>query len=347
MNYYSAKKRRGLRVGLIVVVVVILVGLVAAVAVVRTTYNRNTQPYSNSSEEVLFTVRSGATAHDIAVDLYDQKLIRAAWAFEWYIRRHNLRDDLQAGSYYLRPNQSVQEIASVITSGKVATDLVTILPAQRLDQIEDSLVKSGFSQAQVRAALEPAQYANHPALVDKPAQATLEGYLYPDSFQRTAETTPEDIIGLSLDVMHEHLTPEIRAGFVEQGLTVHEGITLASIVEKETGNADERPTVAQVFLKRLAIDMQLGSDVTSFYGAEVAGQEPTVAYDSPYNTRIYDGLPPGPISNVSKSSLQAVAYPSKTDYLFFVAGDDGVTHFSNTLAEHEAATAQYCTTLCQ
>jgi len=92
--------------------------------------------------------------------------------------------------------------------------------------------------------------------------------------------------------------------------------------------------------------MSLGSDVTARYGSILAGREPSLTYDSPYNTLLHKGLPPTPISNVSASSLNAVAYPANTDWLFFVAGDDGVTHFSKTLDEHEALAKQYCHKLC-
>lgn len=345
MNY-SARRRRGFRIGLVITSVVLILGLGIAAFAVRNAYNQNIQPFSSSQKEQLFTVQAGETAHDIAVALQDQQLIRASWAFEWYVRSHNLREQLQAGSFYVRPSQSVAEIVGIITGGKVATDLVTILPAQRLDQIQAALIKSGYGTSEVTAALDPARYANHPALVDKPAGATLEGYLYPESFQRTAETKLDDIVRLSLDAMQQHLTPDIRAAFVKNGLTVHQGVILASIVEEETGTPEDRPMVAQVLLKRLSIGMELGSDPTAHYGAILAGQKPSVNYDSPYNTRMHAGIPPGPISNVSDSSLRAVAYPSSTDYLFFVAGDDGVTHFTKTLQAHQAATAQYCTKLC-
>ncbi len=146
--------------------------------------------------------------------------------------------------------------------------------------------------------------------------------------------------------MQERLNPDIRAAFTKRGLTVHQGVILASITEQEVSNASDRPVVAQVFLKRMQDGMQLGSDVTAFYGAIIAGKEPTVFYDSPYNTRIHNGLPPGPISNVSASSLQAIANPAGTNYVYFVAGDDGKTYFSNTLAEHEALTKEHCKKLC-
>ncbi|HSX23719.1 MAG TPA: endolytic transglycosylase MltG, partial [Candidatus Saccharimonadales bacterium] len=290
----------------------------------------------------------GATVQTIGKQLQDQGLVRTAWAFEWYVRNHDARDRLQAGTYSLRPNQGVVEIVNILTHGKVATDKVTILPGQRLDQVREALINNaGFSAAGVDAALNSNLYSDSPALSDKPSGANLEGYLYPETFQKTADTKPEVIIRASLDQMQKHLTPEIRAAIVKQGLTVHEGVILASIIEQEVSNPKDKPVVAQIFLRRLKEGMQLGSDVTAFYGAIKAGQTPSVTYDSPYNTRLHPGLPPGPISNVSASSLAAVAQPASTDYLYFVAGDDGVTYFSHTLQEHQALTAQHCKKLCE
>lgn len=118
-------------------------------------------------------------------------------------------------------------------------------------------------------------------------------------------------------------------------------------MEREVPAGGERAQVAQVFLKRLNMGMKLESDATASYGAILAGQEPSLTYNSPYNTYAHPGLPPGPISNVSETSLAAVAHPATTDWLYFVSGDDGVTYFSKTLAEHEALTAQHCKKLCQ
>ncbi|MCA9330963.1 endolytic transglycosylase MltG [Candidatus Saccharibacteria bacterium] len=310
-------------------------------------YKQNLKPLSASQKQVQVTIPVGTTVAEIAQTLEEKGVIRAGWAFQWYVRTNGLRDRLQAGTYSLRPNQSVQEVTDVLTNGKIETDLVTILPGQRLDQIRTSLItNAGFSEADVDAALKPSNYIDHPALVDKPVTASLEGYLYPESYQKTADTTPEEIITAALDQMQKHLTPEVRAAFTKQGLTVHEGVILASIVEQEVSKESDRPIVAQVFLTRRKVGMNLGSDVTAFYGAIQAGVEPSVLYDSPYNTRIHLGLPPGPISNVSESSLDAVAHPANTDYLYFVAGDDGNTYFSKTNEEHEALTEKYCKQLC-
>lgn len=331
---------------LLILGIIFILALITSAVIIRRVYNENLKPVSNSSVEQLLTVASGATTHDIAITLKKDGLIRETWAFEWYVRTNNLRDSLKAGTYSITPSQSVNDIVALLVKGKVATNLVTILPAQRIDQVRKSLIAAGFSAIDVDAALSPAQYSDEPALSDKPAGASLEGYLYPDSFEKTAETKPETVIRQSLKEMQQHLTTEVRAGFVKQGLTVHQGVILASIVEKEVSRAQDRPTVAQVFLTRYRDGMQLGSDVTAFYGAIKAGADPDVGYDSPYNTRMHSGLPPGPISNVSDSSLKAVAFPSSTDYVYFVAGDDGTTYFSHTLAEHEAATQKYCKKLC-
>jgi len=159
--------------------------------------------------------------------------------------------------------------------------------------------------------------------------------------------------------MAKILTPDVRSSLAAQGLSVYQGIILASIVEQEIPSAplapkDDRRKAAQVFLKRIRTGMQLGSDVTAKYGAINDGRKDLVnnnsfaylTYDSPYNTRLHDGFPPGPIGNVTADGLDAVAHPAGTDYLYFVAGDDHVTYFSNTLEEHQALTAQHCKKLC-
>lgn len=278
--------------------------------------------------------------------LEEKQVIRESWAFEWYVRNSLYRDDLKAGTYAFRPSQGVVEIVGVLAQGEVATDLVTILPGQRIDQVESTLINSGFTPEDVRAALEPKQYRAHPALVDKPDGASLEGYLYPESFQKTAATEPKDIITASLDEMHARLTPALRKQITRQGLTIHEGVILASIVEREVSNLQDRPIVARVFLNRLKTGMKLESDATASYGAILAGVEPSLTFSSPYNTYENKGLPPGPISNADETALAAVARPAKSDYLFFVSGDDGKTYFSNTLEEHEKAVEAHCKRLC-
>ena len=132
-----------------------------------------------------------------------------------------------------------------------------------------------------------------------------------------------------------------------QGLSLRDGIILASIVQKEVSDVAVQPAVAQVFLKRLRENISLGSDVTFLYIAKKEGREPSIYDPSPYNTRQHKGLPPGPIANFNLAALEAVASPAAGDYLYFVAGDDGATHFARTEAEHKANIAAYCKKLCK
>jgi UPF0755 protein len=345
---YSAKPRRHRwprRLTIILLVGLLIIG--GATVAMRRVYNQKLQPVSNNQTTQLVTVGEGSTVDAIGQQLEKDGLIQSAWAFKLYVSTKQLRSNLQAGTYALSPSLSVSDIVTKLTSGKIATDNITILPGQRLDQIKASLINSGFKPEDVEAALKASTYVSNPALVDKPAEASLEGYIFPDSFQKNSGTNATLIVEKSLAEMQAALTPDIRAAFAKQGLSTYQGIVLASIVEKEVSKPVDRQQVAQVFLSRLRQDMMLGSDVTAFYGSILDGKEPSVNYDSPYNTRKHKGLPPTPISNVSLGSLKAVAYPANTDWLFFVSGDDGTTHFSKTLEEHDALSKQYCHKLCE
>lgn len=346
MTYKARPYKRRWPRRLLMIAIVGITLIVTITLVVRHVYTDGLKPVSTSQKTQLITIKQGTSVTDIADLLKKEGLIRSSWAFKLYVSSKDVRDELQAGTYGLEPSQSVSEIVAQLTHGKVATNLVTILPGQRIDQIRNTLINDGFTTAEVDKALDPAQYADNPALVDKPAGASLEGYLYPDSFQKTANTSAQSIINRSLSEMNSKLTPDLRSAFAVQGLSAYQGLTMASIVEQEVSKPADRAQAAQVFLKRLHTDMLLGSDVTAYYGAIKDGQKPTTSYDTPYNTLLHKGLPPTPISNVSNSSLQAVAHPADTDWLYFVTGDDGVTHFSHTLEEHEALTQQYCHKLC-
>jgi UPF0755 protein len=356
-KYLFRKKTNGRRWRKIVIVLAAML-LLAGVGValgVRHVYTNNLRAVDTAApKDVVIAIPSGSSLDEIALILKNGKVIRADWAFKQYVRSKELGDEMKAGTYRLSTKQDVPAIVDDLVKGRVAVDLFTILPGQRLDQIRKAFLDGGFAAEAVDKALDPANYPGHPALVDKPASASLEGYLYPDSFQKTAETPPETIIAASLEEMNSYLTAEVRTAYAAKGLSTFQAITMASIVEREVSNGDDRPKVAQVFLRRLSIGMMLGSDVTACYGAIVSGVMKNgdncnnfVLHDSAYNTRVRTGLPPGPISNVTKSSLQAVANPATTDFLYFVAGDDGVTYFSKTIQEHEALTAQHCKKLCQ
>ena len=328
--------------------VAVLVVVIIGTTLTWQYYNHNLRPVSASTKTQYITITSGSSVNQIADQLAQAKLIRSSQAFEWYVSSRNDRDKLQAGTYKLAPNESVPQIVKSLVTGDVAKDLVTIVPGYRIDQVRTAFIKSGFSPSAVDAALQASQYrSGYPALSDNPSSASLEGFLFPDSYQKTATTDPRQIIEEALTEMDQHLTPDIRNSFTNEGLTTYQGVTLASIVEQEVSKPADRAQAAQVFLKRLHMGMNLGSDVTAYYGSILNGVAPSTSYDTPYNTLLHSGLPPGPISSVSDSSLQAVGHPANTDWLYFVTGDDGTTHFSTNLQDHQALTQEYCHKLCQ
>lgn len=343
------KRRRRLPARLILLVAALLVLLAASVVVVRHEYYQNLKALSGNPKAQIITIPSGSSVKQIAAILHDQRVIRSAWSFEWYIHSKELTDKLQAGTYALAPNESVPTIAGIITKGRVSTQLVTIIPGRRIDQVRADLINDGFSPSSVDQALNPSQYADLPALAFKPANVnSLEGLLWPDSWYKDAATGPDHVIRQSLTAMGQKLTPDLQAAFASEGLSPYQGLTLASIIEQEVSRSEDRPQVAQVFLTRLhtqATQGLLGSDVTAKYAKLMEGLNPGQDF-SAYDTTTHPGLPPGPISTVSESSLQALAHPASTNWLYFVTGDDGTTYFSTTLQQHEQNVQQYCHQLC-
>ncbi len=332
---------------LLIALAVIILVLGGGVISLRTWYVHNLRPVSSLTTSKYFTVTPGASLHQIAIKLKSAGLVRNARVFETYVRSNELHDKLQAGTYSLGPSMGVEQIVKKMVGGDVAKNLLTILPQKRLDEVKQAFAAAGYSAGQIDQAFDPASYRGHPVLASLPAGASLEGYLYPDSFEKQADTPAIDIVRESLDEMQKYLTQDVINGFGTHSLNVYQGITLASIVAQETDDPTYQPTAAQVFLSRLAGNMALGSDVTAFYASAIAGvKPPNLAIDSPYNTHLYPGLPPGPISNMTKDALNAVAHPATTDYLYFVAGDDGKMHFAHTQAEHEDNIRKYCVKKC-
>jgi UPF0755 protein len=329
------------------IIIGVIVAIVIACVALSGWYAVQLRPVGSSQQTELFVVKKGSTLSQIATELEESKLIRNASAFETYVKLKSIGGDFQAGTYALSPSQSVDSIATTLTKGKVTSVLVTILPGKRIDQIRAELINSGFTPEDVDSALDPDQYSNLPVMALKPSNVmTLEGLLWPDSFQKDQTTKASDIIKQSLVAMGERLTPAVQEQLKARGLTPYQGLVLASIVEQEVSKPSDQTQVAQVFYSRLKQGMTLGSDVTATYGAVSAGLKPTLDYDSPYNTRMHPGLPPTPISTINEGSLNAVISPAKTSWLYFVAGDNGTTYFSKTLKEHEAYTAKYCQELC-
>ena len=299
---------------------------------------------SNKQELVKVTIEPASTPSMIGQLLKEKGVIRSEEAFAIYTRISDTQNSLQAGAYRLSPSETTPEIVKHLTSGNVDSFDITFLPGSTLAQNREVLVKAGFSESEVDAGLS-ATY-DSPLFEGKPAGADLEGYIYGETYKFGSDATVKDILAHTFEIYNTFIVEnDIVAKLKAQNLTLYQGITLASIVQRESIGGDE-PQIASVFYNRLANGTELGSDVTYQYIADKTGVERDVNLDSPYNTRRYAGLPPGPIAAPGKNALLAVATPAQTNYLFFLSGDDDVTYFATTLSEHEANIQAHCQKKC-
>lgn len=294
---------------------------------------------------VRFVIEPGQTPSEIADLLADKRLIRSSLAFRVHAKLSGSENVLQAASYSISPSETTPAIVAHLASGKTDEFNVTFLPGATLAENRRVLIESGYTEQEVDAALGK-QYSR-PLFAGKPASANLEGYIYGETYRFSTSASVEDILNRTFDEYEKALaSSNIAAGFTQQGLTLYQGIIMASIVQREVPGAADQRQVAQVFLTRYKQGMQLGSDITAYYGADLTGQKRAVTVDTPYNTRIHTGLPPGPIATPGLSALKAVADPAPGDYLYFLSGDDDVTYFARTGAEHDQNIALHCKVKC-
>lgn len=339
----NIKKRRRLWLWIPVGLLIFLAAVAAGAFI---WYRLSLHPVNSSdTSKVRVTINEGTAPASIEQTLKSDHLIRSTLAFEIYTRLTDTRSKLQAGVYSFSPSDSLPSIVDKLVGGKVDQFEITFLPGATVAQDKAALVASGYSQAEVDAAFNK-QY-DHPLFATKPASADLEGYVYGETYKFDSDATVEQILTKTFDEFYATITADnLVEGFQKQGLTLYQGITLASIVQREVSNPDDQRQVAQIFLKRLSIGMPLGSDVTYHYAAQKLGVAPTPTLDSPYNTRIYPGLPPGPIAAPGRMALDAVANPAAGDYLYFLSGDDGKTYYATTEQEHQANIANHCQIKC-
>lgn len=313
-----------------------------------------------------FRVAESDTATSIAKNLKDAGLIKSDLAFKIYVKLN--KSILKSGDYKFREVQSSEEIIKKLVEGAADTNVfnITILPGETIADIKKKLVKVGYLESQVNEAFE--KYYDHKVLkglysgvgvLSNPAQplsVQLEGYIFGDTYQFYNDEALEKVIETTMNGLYEVVVGnDLEAKFAEKGLTLREGIILASIVQKEA-KSDDMPGVAQVFLNRLRVGMALGSDVTATYAADLVDpnretlkdNQAILANNSLYNTRVHTGLTPGPISNPGITALMAVANPdtSKSSMYFFLTGDDGKMYYSDTVAGHNQNVRDYCKVLC-
>ncbi len=248
---------------------------------------------------------------------------------------------LRAGEYVLSTAMSPLEIIDILASGKVLLHRLTIPEGYTIDQVAAEVEKAGLASAE-----EFSRLARDPSLVAELQLEgpSLEGYLFPDTYHFPREATARGIITTMVSAYQSLVTDEWRNRARELDLSMHDIVTLASIIEKETGDPSERPIIASVFHNRLKKRMRLESDPTVIYGIASFDGNITrrhLSSATPYNTYVIRGLPPGPIANPGRAALEAALYPAQTDYLFFVSKKDGTHYFSKTIAEHTEAVRKY------
>lgn len=301
---------------------------------------------------VRVTIPSGANAAQIVEVLDAAGAISDAEALRVLLRLTGAGADLQAGRYFFRERTSPAEALRILRGGPNSVQRVTVREGLRVEEIGDLVVREGLATPEewVAAATAPRQ---EPFLASLPAGADLTGYLYPASYDIDGNTTAETLVQVMLSTFAERVAPlteEARA----KGMSLRDLVTLASIVERETAFPEERPTIAAVFRNRLEAGIGLQADATVQFaltrgdGGAASVKEfgywkkdltpADLRIDSPYNTYLLPGLPPGPIANPGLSSIEAALRPTSVDYLYFVAAPscDGKHLFAVTLDEHNA-----------
>lgn len=302
---------------------------------------------ATSHETITYTVQKGWGDDEIAKDLEKLGIIRSNYFFRFYVIASLTHGSLQAGDYILSPKMSIHQIAQKMAQGDVIKDNIVILEGWSKEDIGEYLQKKGICNQDYFVSLVEKDYsAEFDFLADKPKNLDIEGYLFPDTYEISKGETCEDIIISMLTNFGKKLTPELREeikkGPVGTPKTIFDVVTMASLIEKEVRLMDDKKIVSGILWKRLAIDMPLQLDATINYitGKGVPGASiKDTKIDSPYNTYKYTGLPLGPISNPGLNSITAAVHPKKTNYWYYLS--DGITHFSETLEQHNAAKAKY------
>jgi len=303
-------------------------------------------PASTDSAPVPFSIEVGENGALIAARLVRLDIIRDAELFRLLLRYWDVDSRLEAGDYTLRRNMSMSEVVGQLQHGQLRARTVTIREGLRAEEIAHLLASEGMADQEEFIRLVRDDTFHYDFLRDRPASApkTLEGFLFPDTYQFPVSITPTALIDVMLHNFDRRVTIEMRKQALDQGLSLYQVLALASIVEREAAVPAERPIIASVYLNRLRKGMYLEADPTVQYAKGYDPQSgrwwPSLSLDelrsvdSPYNTFIHPGLPPGPICSPGLASIEAVLNAATTKYLFFHAKGDGSHAFAETFEEH-------------
>ena len=317
-----------------------------------------------------FEIKTNQTISDIAENLKKAGLIRSDFAFKTYLKLSSKSSKIKAGTYSLRANLSAKEIVEQMEKGVASSEVfnLTVLPGETLKEIKQKLIKLGYLSEQIDTAMlkkydSPVLkglYDSEGKLTNpaQPANVSLEGYLYGETYQFYKGETVEHIFETMINQLNSVVVANhIEEKFQKRGFSLREGLILASIIQKEA-HSEDMPGVSMVFQNRLKVGMTLGSDVTATYAADLVNpnrdrNDPNnnlhvLETDNLYNTRMHTGLTPGPICSPGITAILAVAEPdeNKRSMRYFLTGDDGKMYYSVTDTEHTQKIRDYCQKLC-
>lgn len=364
----SVKAAKPHRFATAIIAIIVLLGLLGGAAFGYYKYNSRPVSEINCAEvdadecdDTVFAVLTGSSVSDVANELKEAGLIRDSLVFQIHFRLTSGGDSLKAGEYNLNKSMSVADITDLLLTG--SRDNVfsfTFFPGENIFDFRKKLLLYGYTDEEITAGLS-ADYSGKPyawIFEGRPENSTsLEGYLFGDTYEFYKGDKVENIVGRLLEEMADVLEKnDLKAKFEAQGRNLYQGITLASVVQREANNAEDQAKVAKVFYNRLADGWTLGSDVTVQYAVDLVDPNREIygdnaaalEIDSPYNTRKNPGLPYGPISNPGLEALISTATPDESvaDKYYFLTGDDGTMYYSSTEDEHNQNIHEYCQSLC-
>jgi UPF0755 protein len=304
-------------------------------------YSYTITPVGDSDAKVAVWIKPGQGFFETIDQLQEAGLVKHPEKFRWlaYLRQYERR--IKAGEYALCSSMSPQKILDTLVRGEAIVHKVIVPEGATMARIAAVLEKEGLMSR--HAFLEAATNPDLVAALGLEGDS-LEGYLFPETYYFPKGVPAGQVINKMVAQFRSVFVPAWSERAQEMGFSVHQVVTLASIVEKETGKPEERPLIAAVFLNRLKRNMRLESDPTVIYGMEAFNGNITrkdLNTRTPYNTYRIKGLPPGPIANPGKDAISAVLFPPQEPYLYFVSKNDGSHHFSKTFSEHNKMVRKY------
>jgi UPF0755 protein len=320
-------------------IIIFLAILILNVGVLGTCLVQLSLPANDMTQEL--HIIPGTPSNKIIHNLAEKEIIKHPFIFKIYLMITRQLQNIRAGDYEFPPSTSAFEVARMLRTGDFKTYTLTLVEGWNLDQVAGYLEERGLADPKLFLALcQDPNFIQSLQIEGK----SLEGYLFPDTYETYSPISEEDLIQKFVARFHEVYTPEWRQRTKEMEWTVKQVVTLASIVEKETGAPEERPLIASVFHNRLKKNMRLETDPTVIYGVPNFNGNLTRRHletHTPYNTYMIAGLPPGPIANPGSEAIKAVLYPAQSNYLFFVSKNNGTHYFSTNMRDHGRAVRKY------